>query len=341
MANVNGWHWQESDLLPYFKKTLTSMLGGNSIFSDGAGKCVLGDTLVVTGEAYCNLRKGKRILGYDVNVECPYKASVTDGDGNVLADTDGKLSIPYLSDENDADDTEITVVQDDYAEALKRIKQRVRKEGIPYLRKQLEEFLKRMKTEVVDAKTVVKQEIAPPPPPKKVEEAKVEQKPLNVNGGATDSKTSTGTGSGSSSSTSKASEKKDDADFCTIKSKAKFNCRPSDLFEVLTDQRRIYTFTRAPCEFEPSDGGKFMYLAGAISGKNISVSAPEKLVQEWRASSWPAGHHSRVEITITEKERGSTHLALVQTGVPRAEKVPTESGWTNYFWDRIHQVFGY
>jgi len=86
-----------------------------------------------------------------------------------------------------------------------------------------------------------------------------------------------------------------------------------------------------------------------VQGRFLELSPPNRLVLEWRFSSWADGVVSRVELGLTEPtEPGNTVLALAQTGIPEEDrfgnldvKVQVERGWDDQIFTRIKKVFGF
>jgi hypothetical protein len=64
----------ETDCLKWAKTTLTTMLSDLTIFDDVAvGKCTTGTVSSVTGECTANIRKGKSIFYYELEVKVPWE----------------------------------------------------------------------------------------------------------------------------------------------------------------------------------------------------------------------------------------------------------------------------
>jgi activator of HSP90 ATPase len=60
-----------------------------------------------------------------------------------------------------------------------------------------------------------------------------------------------------------------------------------------------------------------MLFDGSIVGKVISCEKNEKLVWEWRQSSWAADAISTCMLTFKEDSPGCTTLSLEQTNIPK------------------------
>lgn len=62
----------------------------------------------------------------------------------------------------------------------------------------------------------------------------------------------------------------------------------------------------------------------------VSVSAPTKFVQTWRAPTWPDGHFGELTATL-EQGSGSTKLSIDLTGVPVGKEDETQQGIEVYY----------
>jgi len=110
----------------------------------------------------------------------------------------------------------------------------------------------------------------------------------------------------------------------------------------------VQYFTRSRASGLNGAPGPFEMFDGNVVGETVEYVPGEKIVQKWRFSSWPDGHHSIVTLTFREPEPGNCFVDLVQTNVPECDKFgnetvmdTTENGWKNLIFARIRQVFGY
>ena len=64
-----------------------------------------------------------------------------------------------------------------------------------------------------------------------------------------------------------------------------------DLFSLLTDEKRIPAWTRAPARSTPEAGKEYSLFGGGVTGRFVSLTAPTQFVQTWALSSptWPTG----------------------------------------------------
>ena len=113
----------------------------------------------------------------------------------------------------------------------------------------------------------------------------------------------------------------------TVTIKAKTN----DVYEALMDSRKHAKFTGGQAKISRKVGGDIMAYDGYITGKNLELVPDKKIVQEWRASEWPAGHTSKVTFTLTKIKSG-TRLAFRHTGVPAEHYDSIKQGWIDSYW---------
>lgn len=146
------------------------------------------------------------------------------------------------------------------------------------------------------------------------------------------------------------------------------------MFDALTDEKIVSTYTQVKATIEAKVGGKFKLFDGSIEGEFVEFEAGKKLVEKWRMKEytpplrsvaspvsadllwclcvclvrWPENHYSIVTITFTQKSSNVVALELKQTGIPLEDKYghrdvadKVKLGWNNFFWMRINKIVGY
>lgn len=89
-------------------------------------------------------------------------------------------------------------------------------------------------------------------------------------------------------------------------------------------------------------GGKFELFGGNVSGEYLELEEPKKIVQSWRLKEWPAGHHSRLEITFDQNDVDNVTVMRVSwSGVPIGQEDVTRRNWGEYYVRSIKQTFGF
>jgi len=79
-------------------------------------------------------------------------------------------------------------------------------------------------------------------------------------------------------------------------------------------------------------GGSFTLFGGYITGRHLDMVPDERLVQAWRAGSWPTGEYSIVNFALLEAREGC-RLAFNHRGFPDSEGSSLAYGWRVHYWD--------
>jgi len=305
--NVNNWHWTESDFSAWAKNRLCELLEGLKIESENMS-CTL-SSLTISGEVSVNTRKKKTILFYELEVSFKWE-------GMWLASgksAKGTVKLPYISEENDADDFEVQVAVDEDTTEANKLKDELRKKLIPILKEKVPIMINELR-EVTTQKTQLPPKLQP-----------ITAKVLEPTQQTSPAKSHAHTNS---------------ARLSTFTVKEKFVCSPRDLFDCLLVPARVKAFAGGDATISPEIGSKFKLFGGSVEGEIVDLVAPRKIVQKWRFNTWPEGLYSTVTIELEEKD-GKTLLKLEQSGVPEEDRERTENGWSTNFWRRIKGIFGY
>ncbi|KAI7729462.1 hypothetical protein M8C21_020369 [Ambrosia artemisiifolia] len=326
-ANVHNWHWAETNCLEWSKSLLSKLLSNQTILS-GEGNLFIKITNLekVEGEAYVNVRKGKIIPGYELNIVINWKGEAKDAEGKSLLVVDGVVEVPYVSDENADEDPDLRVIVKDEGPIGKRLK---------------DAFLGKGKDFVLEKIRCYVEAMAKGGPAKdELEVKKVGQK--------------AGSGSGSQpvAAVAKPEEKKEKEKrkegFKTIKLTEKFSCRAMNMYEILMDENRWKGFTQSNAKISKEVGGEISIFDGSVTGTNVELQEGKLIVQKWRFGSWPDGVYSTVRLVLEEPEPGVTVVKLTQTDVPEEDRYGnstvvenTERGWRDLIFHKIRAVFGF
>lgn len=119
-----------------------------------------------------------------------------------------------------------------------------------------------------------------------------------------------------------------------IKQKITFSNSPHKLYQALTSATEFSRVTDAPAEIAEDEGGAFSCFGGQITGRHIELIPNKRIVQAWRAGSWPDGVYSIVRFEIS-KSGTSTKVELEHTGYPEGTKEHLEGGWHKMYWDPL------
>lgn len=101
-ANVNGWHWEEKNLMGWSKAKLDALLAGLPAGLDSAlGHAKLAGVKDLTGEAVLTRRKGNKVFAYyDLSLSISWQGRWLETNESVT----GTVTIGELAVSNDPDE---------------------------------------------------------------------------------------------------------------------------------------------------------------------------------------------------------------------------------------------
>jgi activator of HSP90 ATPase len=86
-------------------------------------------------------------------------------------------------------------------------------------------------------------------------------------------------------------------------------------------------------------GGSFTAWDGYISGKNIELKSPARILQSWRTTEFSADTpDSRLEILL-EETKGGTKVTLVQSSIPEGQAASYKQGWIDHYFEPMKEYF--
>jgi uncharacterized protein YndB with AHSA1/START domain len=123
-----------------------------------------------------------------------------------------------------------------------------------------------------------------------------------------------------------------------------FKASRKRVYEALTDAKQFNKVTQlsaavqsgmAPAtptaEIANAPGGAFSFFGGYVTGRNVELVPNERIVQAWRAGSWPPGIYSIVKFDLVE-QGSDTKMVFDHTGFPKGEAEHLVEGWKTNYW---------
>jgi len=92
-----------------------------------------------------------------------------------------------------------------------------------------------------------------------------------------------------------------------------------------------------PTRLSTHAGGSFSLFAGYIAGRQLELVPDRRIVQAWRAVSWPEGAYSIARFELSD-QGGSTRLAFEHTGFPKGEALHLVAGWQEHYWGPLTKL---
>uniref|UniRef100_A0A8C6S921 Activator of HSP90 ATPase activity 1 n=1 Tax=Neogobius melanostomus TaxID=47308 RepID=A0A8C6S921_9GOBI len=313
-TNVNNWHWTERNVTSWSEERLKALL--QEVRVEGSeGVCQVTDVSKLEGEACINNRKGKLFYFFEWVIRANWTGTSKTG-----VKYRGTVDVANLSDENDADDLDISVAlcADHPPTPLVQL---MKTKGIPEVRRALDQYMKQLKTgKKLMLYLILKRDISC----RKWSLICMTGLCLQI---------SSAPSPGAPCSVGKAST-------TNIQLKETFSTTPDELYATFISQDFVQIFTRSPAQVDAQSGGQFQLLDGAVSGKFVHLVPDKGIEMKWRFRSWPKDHFATV-ILLFEDGGGETHLYVDIQGVPSGSEDSTREGWNRFYLQAIKQTFGY
>jgi activator of HSP90 ATPase len=130
-----------------------------------------------------------------------------------------------------------------------------------------------------------------------------------------------------------------------------YKAPPSRVYEALTDAAQFQKvelasgamkaeeLNAAPAQISSEPGGAFSLFGGYITGRQIELVPGKRIVQAWRAGSWPAGWYSIAHFELVADGAG-TQIIFDHVGFPAGAADSLASGWQAHYWDGLTKFFG-
>ncbi|XP_067421537.1 activator of 90 kDa heat shock protein ATPase homolog 2-like isoform X2 [Emydura macquarii macquarii] len=307
-TNVNNWHWTERDATSWSKSKLEQLLVGIAVDGE-AGSCEISGLRQMEGEASCNSRKGKLIFFYEWNIQLSWKGTMKESGEKHK----GSVEIPNLSEENEVDDTEISVSKKKGdGDELKDL---MRTEGASKVREALRDYLKALKTEftlgmILPTKTTAGQELAVK---RKLSENNVQDSVSPISLDVVGVKIPT----------------------VKILLKEMFETLAEELYSIFITKELVQKFSKCHAVIEAEKGGKLQMFDGCVTGEYIELLRSQRIVMKWRCRNWPDEYYATVALNF--KDRGAqTELQLECKGVPVYCEDSTRQCWQKQHFEEIH-----
>ncbi|KAJ7647668.1 hypothetical protein FB45DRAFT_894104 [Roridomyces roridus] len=136
-------------------------------------------------------------------------------------------------------------------------------------------------------------------------------------GPAASSSTAPGAAAAAPPPVAKPVEKKSNINTTKITVEGSFMAAAADLFALLTDEKRIPTWTRSSAQSAAKPDTEYVLFGGGVKGTYLSLTPPTEIVQTWALQNptWPTGHFAKLTTTINQGSDAST-VTFVLDGVP-------------------------
>jgi activator of HSP90 ATPase len=109
---------------------------------------------------------------------------------------------------------------------------------------------------------------------------------------------------------------------------------PARIYEALVDAKRFGELSGAPASGDSAEGAPFSAFGGHITGRHVELVPGRRVVQAWRAKTWPEGLYSIVRFEL-QAEGAGTKVVFDHDGFPADMKEHLAKGWQANYWDKL------
>ena len=298
-----NWHWKNKNVNRWAKEWFERELTTISITGDKEGEVVSVSSVTdVDGDVELGQRKSKLITIYDCKISLDWQGTTSEG-----TEVKGRLTIPEVSHEITLDglssysyEWRLSTKRTPEVEAIFDL---VRSRLPTALEAKFAEF----PVAIIDTHG---KDLTVSGQPSRV------GTPANAPGPAATATSAPSTSTPVPPVQPKKTEQKA-LNTKTVTVQSTFQASADDLFSLLTDEKRIPAWTRAPAKSNATAEGEYSLFGGGVKGKYISLTPSTEIVQSWALSSptWPAGHTGTLTTTL-EQSTDSTTVIFSLAGVP-------------------------
>jgi activator of HSP90 ATPase len=119
-----------------------------------------------------------------------------------------------------------------------------------------------------------------------------------------------------------------------IHQEVSFPAAPSRVYQAIVDTKKLAEATGAPASGDSAEGAAFSAFGGHVTGRHVELVPDSRIVQAWRAKTWPEGTYSIVRFELKADGKG-TKLVFDHDGFPEDMKEHLSQGWHANYWEKI------
>lgn len=115
---------------------------------------------------------------------------------------------------------------------------------------------------------------------------------------------------------------------------------PREVFYAWLDGKKVAEFTGGPAQGDDQPGSPFSAWDGYISGTNLEIEPPKRILQSWRTTEFPEDAPDSILEIIFEPHGEGTRLQLSHSGIPAGQGQDYRQGWEEYYFNPLKEFFG-
>jgi activator of HSP90 ATPase len=320
-TNVNGWHWEEKDLLPRFQTALNEQLLGHTLFENDVGKVSIKKIDSCTGEFSGNQRKGKRFVVYEFEIKFEFEATLVAGGTST-----GKYVFPSVDSVDGLGSLEVNFRPESEKSDQKDANAFAKAHGIPAIRKILVESVKFFESQFIGAS-------AGGTPMAAAAAAQPTASVATAAAGGGSAAVPTPASAPAPAPAAEVPRKSGSSRAGDLTLSCDFTARCEDMYVIpphpsppafsfhrcsclcsflcFTESGRVSAYTQSAAVISAEPASQFNLMNGSITGEMLTVIKNEKIVQKWRLKHWPADVYSTVTIMLFQVDSSTCRCAFI------------------------------
>lgn len=120
---------------------------------------------------------------------------------------------------------------------------------------------------------------------------------------------------------------------------AQFPVAPVRVYSAWLHSEQHAAMIGAGADIHPEEDGRFSVWDGYITGRNLRLEPPRRIVQSWRTTEFPTeSPNSRLELLL-EAEGEGTKVILKHSEIPDGQGEAYRQGWIEHYFQPMARYF--
>ncbi|PPQ66208.1 hypothetical protein CVT26_011067 [Gymnopilus dilepis] len=320
-----NWHWKNKNVTNWGRDWFERELPTVTVKGDKEGEVVsISQVTEVDGDIELGQRKSKLITIFDTKVTMKWQGTTSDG-----TEVKGTLTIPEVSHEIICDGLSEFVYNWTLTTPASPEVNSVFELARTRLPTALEAKLSTFPIAIIDTHG---RDLTVSAEPSRAGTPSQSSKPTQTGATAAASTAPVAATAASFAPVKTKAEQKGHVNTTTVVVEGDFRAAADDLYALLTDEKRIPSWTRAPAKSKPEVGAEYSLFGGGVTGKYVSLAPPKEIVQTWvlQSPTWPAGHEAVLTTTLDQGDE-STKVTFHLAGVPLGSEEEIKRNIEGYY----------
>jgi len=114
---------------------------------------------------------------------------------------------------------------------------------------------------------------------------------------------------------------------------------PSILFNAWINSKEHSAFTGDSASCSNQEGGKFLIANEYISGRNLELNYPNRILQSWKTKDFPeSAENSFIEVFFTDSTKGC-RLKIKHSNIPEGQGEKYKEGWKEFYFKPMKEYY--